>query len=146
MGMWTGSGSRRCVGVAAASRTKRTRERNIEGNIKCQEGRRRMGTGKLENEHGFVWVTMGDLRVLSKSCRWAYRTLVGLVRDVEASLANLHVITKRVVGTVYRMIHNSAWVEDGGSEGEKRRKERKEKKGEGRTENIVFHLSGKGDS
>jgi hypothetical protein len=38
------------------------------------------------------------------------------------------------------LIYNIAWVEDGGSEGEKRRKERKEG-GEGRTENIAFRLS-----
>jgi hypothetical protein len=127
MGMWKGSGSRRCGGAAAASRTRRARERKIEGSIKCQGRRRGMGTGNLENEHGVVWVTVGDLRVLSKSCRWAYRTLVGLVRDVEVSLANLHVITKGVsglMGIVYGMIHNPAWkrVEVKVRRGEKRRK------------------------
>jgi hypothetical protein len=42
--------------------------------------------GKLENEHRGC--------VTLESCQWACRTLVGLVRDVNVGLANLHLITK----------------------------------------------------
>jgi hypothetical protein len=74
-----------------------------------------MGRGKSENERRGC--------VALESCRWACRTLVGLVRDVKVGLANLHVITEGgvggLIGIVYGMIYNSVWV---GLDGVKRRR------------------------
>jgi hypothetical protein len=93
-----------------------------------------MGRGKLENERRGC--------VALESCRWACRTLVGLVRDAKVGLANLHVITEGGVGGINRdCLWNDLQYCVGGVRWcvkRKREKEREREKKGGGKESTAF--------